>query len=100
MVAKAPHGCWIGLSAPFKQWDNTLEVESIEGQGWNKGQIPEGKNRKCSRDQQGWILEALSCDYERQILCNIHGVETKQSVMDKEFNKTRKKRQRRNKKES
>eukprot|EP01083_Nonionella_stella_P097505 274073_1 len=89
MIAKAPHGCWMGLTAPFETFDNGLSVETIKGLMWRNDRKPSAKRTKCAEVGKDGLWRGVPCDYERHILCNVHGVDTQQSQQDTEFLKAK-----------
>lgn len=93
-VAKAPHGCWIGLEQPFDKFDNGIQYVSIPGpkggpnRDWENGRKPRirGNVKKCAEiltKTGNW--RAIPCDYERFIMCNGRGTGTIISEQDKKY---------------
>ena len=91
-AAKAPHGCWIGLTDPFQKFDNGIEVKEItpshggDNLDWAKGKKPgEGTEGKCTEIDKDGYWRPVPCDYERHILCNVAGTGTATAEQDQKY---------------
>merc|ERR1712062_98852 len=88
-VARAPHGCWIGLSSPYEQWDNGLPMKAITGKSWKDDQEPAKEDGKCVEIDKDGMWRAIPCVYDRHVLCNVRGTVTRQALQDEEYMKKR-----------
>merc|ERR1712062_151222 len=84
-VARAPHGCWIGLSSPYEQWDNGLPMKAITGKSWKDDQEPAKEDGKCVEIDKDGMWRAIPCVYDRHVLCNVRGTVTRQALQDEEY---------------
>merc|ERR1712079_888379 len=85
-VARAPHGCWIGLNAPYEQWDNGLPMKAITGKSWIGDAAPsKDDGMKCVEINKDGLWQAIPCQYDRHVLCNVRGTVTRQAIQDEEY---------------